>query len=90
MNNKAIFMLDNMSIWKETHDEEIDQICKGMTELERKAYCMGANNLYSLFSAIVTRNFEEGHYTILYPNDNILPSEYNYEDFYKKVCNQNV
>lgn len=90
MNNETIFMVDNMRLWRETHDKNIDKICNGMTESERKAYCMGVDNLYNLFHTIIESNYSEGHYTVLYPDDNIEPSEYDYDDFYTKVHKENI
>lgn len=82
MITQPILMLDNINLWKDILDKDEDKICNGMTELERKVYQLGVQNLFNLFSPMINSNFEEGYYTVLFPDENIKPEEFALDDFY--------
>lgn len=82
MINEPMLILDNMKLWKDILDKKEDKICDGMTETERKAYQLGVQNLFDLFTQIVESNFKEGNYTVLCPDENIKPDEFALDDFY--------
>lgn len=83
--SNLMFMLDNMKNWKDIHDKDIDTICNGMSKSERKAYCMGVENIFNLFSTIVEKNFEDGNYTVLCPMIDIESQECDIEELNKII-----
>ena len=83
--SNLMFMLDNMKNWKDIHDRDVDTICNGMSESERKAYCMGVENIFNLFSSIVEKNFEDGNYTVLCPTVDIEAQECDIEELNKII-----